>query len=229
MRGVHDSQEEAREIGDEIEAEQRNGVSLAEMAILVRASFQMREFEERFIEIGVPYRVIGGPRFYERAEIRDALAYLRMRRAARRRSRLRAHLQHAAPGPRRGDAGATARRRPRGLGVSLTQAARALIETDELKAEAAADSARSARRFRPLARGSAQLPPRSWPAVVIEESGLIDMWKAEKTPEAEGRLENLKELVRSMGEFPTLGVVPGACRAGHRRRERAIPGRAFRS
>ena len=78
VRGVQDSREEAREIGDEIEAEQSKGTSLADMAILVRTSFQMRAFEERFIEIGVPYRVIGGPRFYERAEIRDALAYLRI-------------------------------------------------------------------------------------------------------------------------------------------------------
>ena len=77
MRGVWDSQEEARDVGDEIEAAQRGGTSLDEMAILVRASFQMREFEERFIALGIPYRVIGGPRFYERAEIRDALAYLR--------------------------------------------------------------------------------------------------------------------------------------------------------
>ena len=77
VTGVWDSQEEARVVGDAIEAAQRKGVSLDDVAILVRASFQMREFEERFIAMGLPYRVIGGPRFYERAEIRDALAYMR--------------------------------------------------------------------------------------------------------------------------------------------------------
>ena len=77
VTGVWDSQEEARVVGDAIEAAQREGVSLDDVAILVRASFQMREFEERFIAMGLPYKVIGGPRFYERAEIRDALAYMR--------------------------------------------------------------------------------------------------------------------------------------------------------
>ncbi|MEM6666955.1 MAG: UvrD-helicase domain-containing protein, partial [Pseudomonadota bacterium] len=78
VQGVWDSQEEARTIGDDIESLQRGGNRLNDMAILVRASYQMREFEDRFATIGVPYRVIGGPRFYERAEIRDALAYLRV-------------------------------------------------------------------------------------------------------------------------------------------------------
>jgi DNA helicase-2/ATP-dependent DNA helicase PcrA len=78
LRGVWDGEEEARWVGDEIEAAQRRGDSLADIAILVRAGFQTREFEERFIQLGVPYRVIGGPRFYERQEIRDALAYFRL-------------------------------------------------------------------------------------------------------------------------------------------------------
>ena len=73
-----DAEEEARWVGDEIEALQRQGHALGEIAILVRAGFQTREFEERFIALALPYRVIGGPRFYERQEIRDALAYLRL-------------------------------------------------------------------------------------------------------------------------------------------------------
>src|SRR5439155_1694062 len=77
VTGAWDSEEEARAIGEEIEELQRGGHKLNEIAILVRASFQMREFEDRFVTLGLPYRVIGGPRFYERAEIRDALAYLR--------------------------------------------------------------------------------------------------------------------------------------------------------
>ena len=78
VTGAWDSEEEARAIGEEIEQLQRKGEKLNEIAILVRASFQMREFEDRFVTLGLPYRVIGGPRFYERAEIRDALAYLRV-------------------------------------------------------------------------------------------------------------------------------------------------------
>ncbi len=100
VSGVWDSEEEARVIGEDIEQAQRKGVSLDEIAILVRASFQMREFEERFLTLGLPYRVIGGPRFYERAEIRDDRLSAH-RRAGRRRSRLRAHRQHAQARPRR--------------------------------------------------------------------------------------------------------------------------------
>ena len=202
--GVWDSREEARLIGDEIEAAQRTGVSLAEMAILVRASFQMREFEERFLEIGVPYRVVGGPRFYERAEIRDALAYLRCvyqpddDLAFERIYNL----------PRRGLGEATLSQvhlHARSAGIPLLRSARILVETEDLKV-----------RPRQILRGllgdldrwSAQIesaPHDELARIIFEESGLIAMWRSEKTPDAEGRLENLKELVRSIGEFPTLG------------------------
>jgi DNA helicase-2/ATP-dependent DNA helicase PcrA len=201
VRGVHDSSEEAREIGDEIEAEQSRGTSLADIAILVRASFQMREFEERFIEIGVPYRVVGGPRFYERAEIRDALAYLRV--LAQPDDDLA--FERIYNTPKRGLGEATLAQlhaAARGAGYSLTATARSLVETDELKPkprQTLRDLLRDFERWRALP-GS----PEEIARVVVEESGLIDMWKAEKTPEAEGRLENLKELVRSLGEFPTI-------------------------
>src|SRR4029078_13424044 len=78
VTGAWDSEEEARGIGEEIEQLQRAGHRLNEIAILVRASFQMRGFEDRIVTLGLSYRVIGGPRFYERPEIRDALAYLRV-------------------------------------------------------------------------------------------------------------------------------------------------------
>ena len=119
LRGVWDGDEEARTIGEEIEALQRDKHALSQIAILVRAGFQTREFEERFITMGLPYRVIGGPRFYERQEIRDAHGLLPRHRAARRRPRLRAHLQHAAPRPGRiGAAHAAAHpARPEGLAV----------------------------------------------------------------------------------------------------------------
>jgi len=203
VRGVQDSREEAREIGDEIEAEQTKGTSLADMAILVRASFQMREFEERFIEIGVPYRVIGGPRFYERAEIRDALAYLRI--IAQPDDDLAFERIYNTPKRGLGEATlALLHTGARATELPLVQAARRMIETDELKARAriiVRDLLADFDRWRARA-GSVSVEELA--RIVIEESGLIGMWKAEKTPEAEGRLENLKELVRSMGEFPTL-------------------------
>jgi DNA helicase-2/ATP-dependent DNA helicase PcrA len=203
--GLWDSEEEARVVGEEIEAAQSAGVSLDEIAILVRASFQMREFEERFIALGLPYQVIGGPRFYERAEIRDALAYLRC--VAQPDDDLA--FERIYNLPRRGLGEATLnvlhayRRR---AGVPLMRAAAVLVESEELKT-------RPRQILRDLlgafGRWSAQVgvaPHEELAQTILEESGLIDMWKAERTADATGRLENLKELVRSMGDFPTLAA-----------------------
>jgi DNA helicase-2/ATP-dependent DNA helicase PcrA len=203
--GLWDSQEEARVVGDEVEAAQRAGVSLDEIAILVRASFQMREFEERFIALGVPYKVIGGPRFYERAEVRDALAYLRC--VAQPDDDLA--FERIFNTPRRGLGDATLNllhAHRRSAGVSLMRAARVLIESEEIKA-------RPRQILRDLLadfdRWSSQVdrtPHEELAQTILEESGLIDMWKAERTADAAGRLENLKEFVRSMGDFPTLAA-----------------------
>ena len=203
--GLWDSQEEARVVGDEIEAAQRAGVSLDEIAILVRASFQMREFEERFIALGVPYKVIGGPRFYERAEIRDALAYLRC--VAQPDDDLA--FERIFNTPRRGLGEATLNllhAHRRSAGVALMRAARVLVESEEIKA-------RPRQILRDLLadfdRWSSQIdraPHEELAQTILEESGLIDMWKAERTADAAGRLENLKEFVRSMSEFPSLAA-----------------------
>jgi len=205
VSGLWDSEEEARVVGEEIEAAQRAGVSLDEIAILVRASFQMREFEERFIALGLPYKVIGGPRFYERAEIRDALAYLRC--VAQPDDDLA--FERIYNLPRRGLGEATLNllhAYRRSAGVSLMRAAAALIESEELKA-------RPRQILRDLlagfARWSARVdvaPHEELAQTILEESGLIDMWKADGAADAAGRLENLKELVRSMGDFPTLAA-----------------------
>ena len=205
VTGVWDSQEEARVVGDAIEAAQREGVSLDDIAILVRASFQMREFEERFIAMGLPYKVIGGPRFYERAEIRDALAYLRC--VAQPDDDLA--FERIYNQPKRGLGEATLailHEFGRRAGVSLMRAAQMLIETEELKArprQLLRDLLASFDRWR---KRSEEMPHEELAQLVLEESGYIDMWKAERTPDAAGRLDNLKELVRSMGEFPDLGA-----------------------
>ena len=203
IRGVWDAEEEARWVGDEIEALQRKGESLAEIAILVRASFQTREFEERFLTLGLPYRVIGGLRFYERQEIRDALAYLRL-----------VHqpaddlaFERIINVPRRG-IGTTTLQTLHALGrsraLSLGDAAQILVGTDELKPPARralggflADLA----RWRSLA-DTASHPELA--AQLLDESGYTAMWQADKSPDAPGRLENLKELVAAMAEFDSL-------------------------
>jgi DNA helicase-2/ATP-dependent DNA helicase PcrA len=203
LTGVWDSQEEARVIGEDIEQLQRKGHSLNEIAILVRASFQMREFEERFVEIGLPYRIIGGPRFYERAEIRDALAYLRC--VAQPADDLA--FERIINTPKRGLGDATVQllyEFGRRESVPLAQAARVLVETEELRAKprgALKNLIADFDRWRGLIDTK---PQHELAEMILDESGYTQMWRDDKTPEAAGRLENLKELVRAMEEFPDL-------------------------
>ena len=203
VTGSWDSEEEARAIGEEIEELQRAGDNLNEVAILVRASFQMREFEDRFVTLGLPYRVIGGPRFYERAEIRDALAYLRVINSPAD----DLAFERIVNVPKRGLGDATVQMlhdHARKRCIPLFEAARAVVETDELK---------------PKARGSLRdlvLHFDRWRAqrevtshtelaeIVLDESGYTEMWQKDRSADAAGRLENLKELVRSMEEFENL-------------------------
>ena len=203
VTGVWDSEEEARAIGEAIEQLQRRAHDLEEIAILVRASFQMREFEERFITLGLPYRVIGGPRFYERAEIRDALAYLRC--VAQPADDLA--FERIVNTPKRGLGDATlqmlhefARRE----NIPLMQGARILVESEEIKAKPRATLRALLGDFERW-RGLIDAKPHHELAeLVLDESGYTEMWRQDKTPEAAGRLENLKELVRAMEQFPDL-------------------------
>jgi DNA helicase-2/ATP-dependent DNA helicase PcrA len=203
VTGSWDSEEEARAIGEEIEQLQRGGHSLNQIAILVRASFQMREFEDRFVTLGLPYRVIGGPRFYERAEIRDALAYLRVINSPAD----DLAFERIVNVPKRGLGDATvqllhdhARKRR----VPLTEAARAMVATDELKPKprgALRGLIESIDRWR---KQRDNLPHNQLAEIVLDESGYTEMWQKDRSADAAGRLENLKELVRSMEEFENL-------------------------
>jgi len=203
VTGAWDSEEEARAIGEEIEELQRKEHPLNEIAILVRASFQMREFEDRFVTLGLPYRVIGGPRFYERAEIRDALAYLRVISSPAD----DLAFERIVNVPKRGLGDATvqllhdvARKRR----IPLLEAARTVIATDELKPKprgALRDLVESFDRWR--AR-SEVIPHTELAEIVLDESGYTEMWQKDRSADAAGRLENLKELVRSMEEFENL-------------------------
>jgi DNA helicase-2/ATP-dependent DNA helicase PcrA len=203
VTGSWDSEEEARSIGDEIEALQRREHPLDQIAILVRASFQMREFEDRFVTLGLPYRVIGGPRFYERAEIRDALAYLRVICSPAD----DLAFERIVNTPKRGLGDATiqiihdhARKRR----VPMTEAARAIVETDELKPKARSSLRGVIENFDRWRAQKDVLPHTELAEIVLDESGYTEMWQKDRSADAAGRLENLKELVRSMEEFENL-------------------------
>jgi DNA helicase-2/ATP-dependent DNA helicase PcrA len=201
---VYDSEEEARTVGDEIEQYQRQGESLNSMAILVRASFQMREFEERFITLGINYRVIGGPRFYERKEIRDALAYLRL--VAQPADDLA--FERIINVPKRGLGDSTVNMlttSARHMQVPLLQAVRMMVETEDLKPKQRTTLRSLVGQFDDWAYRAESLPPYQLVEHILEESGYMDMLSADKSAESEGRKENLKELSRSMEEFDTLG------------------------
>ncbi|MBN8939402.1 MAG: UvrD-helicase domain-containing protein [Rhizobiales bacterium] len=203
LTSVWDSEEEARSIGEEIEQLQRQGHSLNEIAILVRASFQMREFEDRFITIGMPYRVIGGPRFYERLEIRDALAYLRC--VAQPADDLA--FERIVNTPKRGLGDATLQLlhdHARAGNVPLMQAAKVMVETEELKPKARNTLRTLIEAFDGWTAKLDVLPHQELAELILDESGYTEMWQKDRTAEAAGRLENLKELVRSMEEFENL-------------------------
>nr|WP_269769658.1 UvrD-helicase domain-containing protein [Sphingomonas sp. MA1305] len=203
--GVWDGPEEARRVGDEIETARRNGVSLDRIAILVRAQHQTREFEDRFIAIGLPYRIVGGYRFYERAEIRDALAYLRIVNQPAD----DLAFERIVNVPKRGlgdKALAKIHQLARIEGLPLTIASARILDTDELTPQARralGNLVGDIARWRDMAR---ELPHAELARQLLDESGYTAMWQAEKSVEAAGRLENLSELVRAMEEYESLGA-----------------------
>ncbi|MFO1067206.1 MAG: UvrD-helicase domain-containing protein [Geminicoccaceae bacterium] len=203
IAGLWDEQEEAQFVGGEIEAWQAKGGKLVQTAVLVRAGFQTRAFEERFVQMGLPYRVIGGLRFYERAEIRDAVAYLRV--VVQPDDDLA--LERIINQPKRGigdTAVRTLREAARRQETSLLMAARSLVATDELPARTRNALAQLVQAFDRWRGEALQRPARDIAEIVLDESGYTEMWKTDRTPEAPGRLENLKELVKAIEEFETL-------------------------
>ena len=203
VHAAWDSEEEARAVGDEIERLQRAGENLNDMAILVRASFQMREFEDRFVTLGLNYRVVGGPRFYERQEIRDAMAYLRV--VAQGADDLA--FERIVNVPKRGlgeAAIAQLHATARALGVPMLDAAAKLAESDELKPKPRAALREVAANFARWQGMIDSKPHTELAEIILEESGYTDMWKNDRSADAPGRLENLKELIRSMEEYESL-------------------------
>jgi DNA helicase-2/ATP-dependent DNA helicase PcrA len=204
VTGVWDGPEEARRIGEELEAIQRRG-SLDDAAILVRAQFQTREFEDRFIAIGMPYRIVGGFRFYERAEIRDALAYLRV--IAQPADDLA--FERIVNTPKRGlgdKAVAKIHSLARAQGVPLMQAAATILDTDELTGAARRSLGNLVGDFARWRSRLTELPHPELARIVLDESGYTAMLQADRSAESAGRLENLAELARAMEEYETLGA-----------------------
>ncbi|TGP49328.1 ATP-dependent DNA helicase [bacterium M00.F.Ca.ET.230.01.1.1] len=203
VHAAWDSEEEARAVGDAIEAYQRQKHNLNDMAILVRASFQMRAFEDRFITLGLNYRVIGGPRFYERLEIRDALAFFRV--VANGGDDLA--FERIVNVPKRGLGEATIRQihdTARAMRIPMLEAAATLAESDELKPKPRAALREVAGNFERWQKALETTPHTELAETILEESGYTDMWKNDRSAEAPGRLENLKELIRSMEEYESL-------------------------
>ncbi|MFX4297458.1 MULTISPECIES: ATP-dependent helicase [Roseobacteraceae] len=228
--GHWDGEEEARWIGEEIEAAQRGtrglrAMNLDEMAILVRASHQMRAFEDRFLTIGLPYRVIGGPRFYERLEIRDAMAYFRI--VVSNDNDLA--FERIVNTPKRGlgdKAQQTIQITARANGVNLVEGARLAVEQGLIKGKGGTELRKLVEgidRWSAMMRASGtrimddddsvvdtetDTPPDynhiELAEIILDDSGYTAHWQNDKTPEAAGRLENLKELINQLHNFENL-------------------------
>lgn len=202
--GVWDGPEEARRVGEEIESLQYKGESLDSIAILVRAQHQTREFEDRFIQIGMNYRIVGGFRFYERAEIRDAIAYLRVVNQPAD----DLAFERIVNVPKRGIGDKAVEKIhivARTDKTPLTVAAARLVGTDELSGKARkslADLVVDIARWRDEA---SRMTPADLTRLILDESGYTAVLQAERSVEASGRLENLNELTRAMEEYETLG------------------------
>ena len=205
VMGLWDGKAEARWVAEEIEQLQRQKYSLAQMAILVRAGFQTREFEERLIRLGVPYKVIGGQRFYERMEIRDALAYLRV--VAQPHDDLA--LERIINTPKRGIGGATVQAlyaHGRSHGMSLHDAVIDLTQRDDLRPKVRATLMTLMDDFARWRSLLDSMDHAELATQMLDESGYMGMWKADKSIEAPGRIDNLNELIAGMQEFESLAA-----------------------
>lgn len=203
VRGLWDGAAEARWVSEEIEQLQRKKYSLNEMAVLVRTGSQTREFEERFIQLGLSYKVIGGLRFYERMEIRDALAYLRV--IAQPQDDLA--LERIINTPKRGLGDTTVQTLyafARSKNISLTAAIMDLTQTDELKPKVKATLMKLMDDFGRWRSLIDSMHHAELASLVLDESGYMQMWKTDKSIEAPGRVENLKELISGMQEYESM-------------------------
>lgn len=203
VRGVWDGEAEARLVAEEIENWRSKGRPYTECAVLVRAAWQMRAFEDRFIMLGLPYRVVGGPRFFERAEVRDANAYFRLVRSPDD----DLAFERIINTPKRGIGASTVQKlqmAARAQGISLTRATEMMTQTDEIRGKARTALRvflRDMERWRTLAQTKRH---DELAEIVLDESGYTTMWREDKSPQAAGRLDNLKEVIRAMSGYDSM-------------------------
>jgi DNA helicase II / ATP-dependent DNA helicase PcrA len=200
---VWDGAEEARMVGERVERSVSDGGRLTEIAVLVRATFQTREFEDRFITLGIPYKIVGGFRFYERAEIRDALAYLRIVQSPSD----DLAFERIVNTPKRGLGDKSLQKLfnlARSRRISLFESALSLGATDDLPTAARRTLGQLAQDFARWRKQSLEISHTELIGIILEESGYVAMLQNDKSPEAAGRIENLSELVRAMEEFENL-------------------------
>jgi DNA helicase-2/ATP-dependent DNA helicase PcrA len=203
VTGVWDDEEEARGIADFIERTGNSGGNLNEIAILVRSSAQMRAFEDRFVTLGLPYRVIGGPKFYDRQEIRDAIAYLEI--TVNPANDLKFERIINTPKRAIGDTSVNRIRAfARARQIPVFQAAREIVETDELPGKARNSLTGLLKQFDMWRRAAEGMPHTELAELILDDSGYTAMWQKDKSPQAQTRLENLKELVRFMHDFDSI-------------------------
>lgn len=203
IKGLFDGKDEAIWIADQIENLQHTGLPLSNMAILVRAGYQSREFEEVFLNRAIPYKIIGGLRFYERMEIRDALAYLRL--VVQPQDDLA--FERIINLPKRGIGQASMQKMhevARSKKISLVQAVEYMIDMQDFKGKTRLTLKSFLNDLVRWNQSLTQMNHEDLTKLVLDESGYTAMWKADKSPDAAGRLENLKELVQAIAQFPNL-------------------------
>ena len=203
IRSLWNAEDEARYVSNEIEIQKQKQNNLNEIAILVRASFQMREFEDRFIIDNIPYRVVGGPRFYERQEIRDVIAYLQLVLN----SDNDIKFERIINTPRRGIGETTLRlltETSRSLNISLYQASKKLILTDEIKPNTRMQLKNLILMLDSWIEKNGSMDHVNLTQIILEESGYIAMWENDKSPTSASRIENIKELIGQISEFNSL-------------------------
>lgn len=203
---TYSGSEEAAYVADEIENLHRNGTGYSQMAVLVRTAAQTREFEEKFIAEAIPYQVIGGPKFYERAEIRDALAYLRV--VLQPADDLA--LERIINKPARGIGAKTIEKfenEARVNHISMFMAIEKMLKEGALSGKVKTNVSELINNFYQWRQTMNAVSPDDLAAQVLEDSGYMEMLKMDKSAEAEGRIENLKELINVMSDteqYPTL-------------------------
>jgi DNA helicase-2/ATP-dependent DNA helicase PcrA len=203
IKSLYSAEDEARFVSDEIDTIISKNENLNNTAVLVRASFQMREFEDRFIINSIPYRVIGGPRFYERQEIRDVIAYLQL--VVNPNHDLK--FERVINTPRRGLGDTTLRKindAARRDNTSLYDISKKIIDTDELGANPRTQLKSFISMVDSWREKINKVDHITLTELILEDSGYIAMWENEKTPNSESRIENIKELIGQLSEFQSL-------------------------